>query len=82
MFCITSLTDANDTAFKVPEEDFDELSATDAFIPAPHLARAKWVKVVQAKSLKLADWKSHIATSYNLVKAKLPKKVQASLGGN
>jgi predicted DNA-binding protein (MmcQ/YjbR family) len=80
MFCITSLNDANDTSFKVPDEDFDELSATETFMPAPHLARAKWVKVVQAKSLKVADWKSHMATSYQLVRAKLPKKVQAALG--
>lgn len=80
MFCITSLNDANDTAFKVADEDFDELSATETFIPAPHLARAKWVKVVQSKSLKLSDWKQHIAKSYELVRAKLSKKVQASLG--
>ena len=80
MFCITSLEAANDTAFKVADEDFDELSATDTFIPAPHLARAKWLKVVQPKALKPSDWKQHIAKSYELVKAKLPKKVQASLG--
>ena len=79
MFCITSLDDANDTAFKVPDEDFDELSATDVFIPAPHMARAKWVKVVQPSALKLPDWKRYIAQSYALVKAKLPKKVQATL---
>jgi predicted DNA-binding protein (MmcQ/YjbR family) len=82
MFCITSLEDANDTAFKVPDEEYDEISSGDVFIPAPHLARAKWVKVVQAKALKVTDWKAHIATSYGLVKAKLPKKVQATLGGN
>ncbi len=79
MFCITDLADANNTSFKVADEDFDELSASDVFMPAPHLQRAKWVKVVQPASLKIADWKSYIARSYALVKAKLPKKVQASL---
>ena len=79
MFCITSLDDANDTAFKVADEDFDELSSSDAFIPAPHLQRAKWVKVIQPQALKLTEWKAHIAHSYELVKAKLPKKVQAAL---
>ena len=79
MFCITDLNDAGSTAFKVADEDFEELSASDAFIPAPHLARAKWVKVIQPASLKTVDWKMRIATSYELVKAKLPKKVQAGL---
>ena len=79
MFCITNLDDANDTSFKVADEDFEELSNSEVFAPAPHLARAKWVKVMQPKALKLADWKKHIARSYELVKAKLPKKVQATL---
>lgn len=81
MFCITDLNDAGSTAFKVADDEFEELCATETFIPAPHMARAKWVKVVQPERLKLAEWKSRIAASYELVKAKLPKKVQAGLGG-
>jgi len=80
MFCITDLDDANNTTFKVPDDAYDELVTTDVFIPAPHLARAKWVKVADAKKLKLADWKNYVAQSYTLVRAKLTKKVQASLG--
>lgn len=79
MFCITDLDDANSTAFKVPDEDFEELSTGDVFNPAPHMARAKWVKVVQPRTLKLSDWKRYIQRSYELVRAKLPKKVQATL---
>ena len=79
MFCITELDNADNTAFKVPDEDFEELAAGDTFIPAPHMQRARWVKVVQPQNLKLPDWKAYIAASYNLVKAKLPKKVQATL---
>ena len=79
MFCITDLNDAGSTAFKVADDEFDELSASDIFIPAPHMARAKWVRVVKPGSLKTAEWKERIATSYKLVKAKLPKKVQATL---
>ena|ERR1043165_2852615 len=81
MFCITSLDDANDTSFKVRDEDFDELTAGDAYGPAPHLARAKWVKVTQPKAVRLNEWKERIATSYNLVRARLPKKIQAELAG-
>ncbi len=79
MFCITDLNDVGSTAFKVADEDFEELSATETYIPAPHMARAKWVKVVRPEALKLPEWKSRIETSYKLVRAKLPKKVQATL---
>lgn len=79
MFCITNIDDANDTSFKVSDEHFDELGSTDDFMPAPHLARAKWLKVVRPQSLKTADWKQFISEAYAIVKAKLPKKVQASL---
>ncbi len=79
MFCITNLDDANDTSFKVSDEDFEELSASDMFMPAPHLQRAKWVKVTQPQALKLADWKAHIGRAYEIIREKLPKKVQATL---
>lgn len=80
MFCITNLDDANDTSFKVADADYDELSTGDVYVPAPHMARAKWVKVAQPGALKMPEWKSRIRASYSLVRAKLPKKVQAELG--
>lgn len=79
MFCITNLEDANDTGFKVSDEDFESLPETGNYIPAPHLQRAKWVKVIAADTIKLVEWKARIETSYQLVKAKLPKKIQATL---
>jgi predicted DNA-binding protein (MmcQ/YjbR family) len=81
MFCITDLDDANNTSFKVSDDDFEELAGSDAFMPAPHLARAKWVKVTNPLALKLIDWKRHITISYELVRAKLSRKIQASLSG-
>lgn len=79
MFCIGSIEDGDGIAFKVAEEDFDEWSARPGVIPAPHLARAKWVKVQDTQSLNLKEWKECIRQSYELIKAKLPKKVQATL---
>lgn len=78
--CITNLDDADDTSFKVADADYDELSTGDVYVPAPHMARAKWVKVAQPAAVKLPEWKSRIGESYGLVRAKLPKKVQAELG--
>jgi predicted DNA-binding protein (MmcQ/YjbR family) len=80
MFCITNLDDANDTSFKVSDSDFEELSSGDTYIPAPHMQRARWVKVVQPAAVKLPEWKSRIRESYSLVRAKLTKKAQAELG--
>lgn len=80
MFCITNLDDANDTSFKVPDAVYDELSVSETYIPAPHMARAKWVKVARPAAVRLPEWKSRIRESYALVRARLPKKVQAELG--
>lgn len=80
MFCITNLDDANDTSFKVSDSDYDELSVGDSYVPAPHMARAKWVKVASPSAVRLPEWKSRIRESYVLVRSKLPKKVQAGLG--
>jgi len=79
MFCITNLADATDTAFKVTDEDFECLPETGIYIPAPHLQRAKWVKVIQPEQIKLAEWKERIDTSYQLVKSKLSKKARTLL---
>lgn len=79
MFCIGSVNHGDGVAFKIPEEDFDEMTARPGIIPAPHLARAKWVKITDGNALKPAEWKALIRQSYELVKAKLPKKVQANL---
>jgi predicted DNA-binding protein (MmcQ/YjbR family) len=79
MFCVTGLNPPLSVAFKVPDEDFEELSQTDGFIPAPYMARAKWVLVTAPEKLSRKDWESYIHTSYELVKAKLPKKTQEKL---
>ena len=80
MFCIGNLDGTPGAAFKVPEEDFEELSARPGIIPAPHLARAKWIKVMETNALKPKEWKALLQQSYDLIRAKLTKKVQATLG--
>ena len=80
MFCMTDLDDPARVRFKADIEDFEALVETGSFMPAPHLARANWLLVMHPEDLKLRDWKQHIARSYELVRAKLPKKVQAELG--
>jgi predicted DNA-binding protein (MmcQ/YjbR family) len=80
MFCVTSLEPPFKCSFKVPDEVFEELSTTDGFMPAPYMARAKWVTVTKPSVLGKKDWEKYIKQSYELVKMKLTKKLRADLG--
>jgi len=79
MFCVTSLQPPLQISFKVPDEEFDELSTSESIIPAPYAARFKWILVQDPALFKKKQWEHYIAQSYQLVKAKLPKKLQARL---
>jgi predicted DNA-binding protein (MmcQ/YjbR family) len=75
MFLITSPDSSPITAsFKTPEEKFNELSERDGFKPAPYLAKHKWIHVDNISRLNNMEWRELLELSYNLVKAKLPKK--------
>ena len=77
MFCVTG-TDGH-VSLKLTPEAFTELTERDGIIPSPYLARNHWVSVRHFSNLKTAEWKQYIRMSYDLVRAKLPKKVQAGL---
>lgn len=66
-------------SFKVPDEDFEEISSRQDFKPAPYLARAKWVLVTDPYGLNANEWKQLIKTSYELVRNKLTKKARIDL---
>jgi len=48
-------------------------------MPAPYMARAKWVLVNDASKLSRKEWETYIKQSYELVKAKLTKKLRKDL---
>ena len=75
MFCVAGLDNPQKIAFKVPDEIFEELSTSEGFVPAPYMARAKWVLVEDITRLSKKEWKEYITQSYKLVKNKLAKKV-------
>lgn len=81
MFCITSLENAGDTSFKVPDEDFEILSTTDKYMAAPYMARNKWVKVIRPEAISTNEWKERVGISYQLIRSKLTKKMQKELDG-
>ncbi|MBL8511415.1 MAG: MmcQ/YjbR family DNA-binding protein [Betaproteobacteria bacterium] len=67
-------------SFKVDEARFLEYTDRDGFIPAPYLARAKWVQVTDLKKVNDAELKDLLRRSYQLVAAKLTKKLRSELG--
>ena len=80
MFCVASLEPPFTCSFKVKDEEFDEMSIRDGFIPAPYMARAKWVLLNKPHILNKKEWEQLVKQSYDLVKAKLTKKVREELG--
>jgi predicted DNA-binding protein (MmcQ/YjbR family) len=69
-------------SFKVDDGRFLELTDRGGIVPAPYLARAHWVLLETASALPLAEAKTLIARSHELVAAKLTKKArEAALGG-
>jgi predicted DNA-binding protein (MmcQ/YjbR family) len=66
-------------SFKCSEEDFAELIEMPGIIPAPYLARAKWVALETESALPRAEIERLLGQSHTLVLAKLTKKVQAGI---
>ena len=80
MFCVSSLEPPHTFSFKVTDAEFDELAGSEGFMPAPYLARAKWVLVTDPSKLSRRDLTNYLQQSYDLVKAKIPKKQLKDLG--
>jgi predicted DNA-binding protein (MmcQ/YjbR family) len=79
MFCVAGLESPLKFSFKVKDEEFEEISNSEGFMPAPYMARARWVLVTKLK-LGKKEYQHFINQSYELVKAKLTKKIKAELG--
>lgn len=80
MYCITGLDETPVTAsFKTSDEDFEILSARKGFKPAPYLARNKWVFIEDISLLSKKEWETYLKRSYEIIKAKLPKKLRESI---
>ena len=80
MFCVASLEPPFTCSFKVKDEEFEELSSQNGFMPAPYIAKAKWVLVTDPSKLNKREWEKYIKQSYELIKMKLTKKLRQELG--
>jgi predicted DNA-binding protein (MmcQ/YjbR family) len=60
--------------FKCTPDSFAELIEREGMAPAPYVGRYQWVGLESLDTLGVRELKELIATSYELVTAKLPKK--------
>ena len=80
MFAVTGAeVPAKSMSFKVDDERFLELTDRPGIIPAPYLARAKWVHVENAKALSDKEASALLRRSWELVLARLTKKLQREI---
>jgi predicted DNA-binding protein (MmcQ/YjbR family) len=66
-------------SFKCTPEKFAELTELDGIHPAAYIGRYHWVALERFDVLRDAELKRLLADSYQLVLAKLPKKIRAQL---
>jgi predicted DNA-binding protein (MmcQ/YjbR family) len=80
MFAVTgNAVPASSICFKVDDERFLEFTDRPGIIPAPYMARAKWISVRDPKALGDAEAAQLLRRSYELVFAKLTKKLQREI---
>lgn len=79
MFCVLDMGGSGRLGFKVEDERFLEFTDRPGIIPAPYLARARWISVVAPGALGKAEQQALLRRSYELVRAKLTKAQQRQL---
>ena len=66
-------------SLKADPEEFAELVENPGVIPAPYMARAKWIAIENERALPRDEVFRLVSKSYEMVFAKLTKKLQAEL---
>lgn len=80
MFLVTSPDSVPVSAsFKATSEDFEELTQRNGFIPAPYMARYKWVYVDDINRVNAGEWEKYAKSAYQLIHDKLPAKTRREI---
>jgi predicted DNA-binding protein (MmcQ/YjbR family) len=81
MFAVAALEPVGHwVSFKCSPDEFARLVELPGVVPAPYLARAQWVALESRDAVAPGELADLLRRSYDLVVAKLPKKVRAELG--
>jgi len=67
-------------SFKCSDFSYQLLIEQEGIIPAPYLARAKWVQLQEQDAMSDEDVKSYVTQAHEIIAAKLTKKLRAELG--
>lgn len=67
-------------SFKCADHSYQLLCELPGVVPAPYLARGKWVQVQTDETLTDEHIKSYIADAHAIIASKLTKKMQRELG--
>jgi len=80
MYCVTGADGESGTSFKCSDDDFLSLQERDGIVPAPYMARNKWVMVERSAALSKSEWKHFVGQSYRMIASKLTNKAKRELG--
>lgn len=81
MFAVFNTTPATPSlSFKVDDELFLSYTDREGIIPAPYMARAKWIQLAHPSVLPDAELKALLKRAHALVAAKLTRKLRLELG--
>lgn len=64
---------------KCSVEEFADMVERQGVIPAPYLARASWIAIEKEDALPRAEVLRLVSQSYELVRAKLPRRLRAQI---
>src|SRR4029453_7376858 len=70
---------AHAVSFNCSDEGFAELLEQDGIVPAPYMARARWVALERLDTLSDREIQDRLGEAYQLVFAKLTKKEQSRI---
>jgi predicted DNA-binding protein (MmcQ/YjbR family) len=79
MFAVFNGASSGCVSFKVDADQFLALTDRPGVIPAPYLARAKWVQITTMTAMEQKEAEALLKRSYELVFAKLTKKLQQEI---
>ena len=67
-------------SFKCSDLAYEILPEQEGIIPAPYLARAKWVQLTTEDAMTEEDIRLHLDAAYEIIARKLTKKLRSELG--
>ncbi len=67
-------------SIKVNDFVYEILTQKDGIVPAPYLARAKWIQIQSPDAMTDEDLIQHVTDAYEIITTKLTKTLRHELG--